>query len=364
MANAVAKSTTGAPVMAFRSEVATMTNACVESTRQMLEERGVPFGEYSKQCVIAAMGSIYGLIHNQGLSPNDISAGNLQSTLTTIATLQLNANAVPRECYFQIRNVNTAPKNKPAQWEKQIEMGIEGDGNDALTAKFGRGVKTVFPYWLVRSNDKFSYGKRVGLNVEPPSWEPSGSGKVVRVVYPIEYTNGRVEYWIGERADVLKNLYAHLSNNLMNETFGICNDRYKATDEQKKQIAEKKRELIAKARELGDLDQILDDQELQPYISPAWTEPQSRESMIIRKMRNNAMKKVSKDFGNPVAAQAYQQLDDVVYQQVQQQIEQNANSEDFEEAPDPADGHVVDYEPEKEAAETVQTEEEQPAWMQ
>ena len=50
--------------------------------------------------------------------------------------------------------------------------------------------------------------------------------------------------------------------------------------------------------------------------------------------------------------------------QVQQQIEQNANSEDFEEAPDPADGHVVDYEPEKEAAETVQTEEEQPAWMQ
>ena len=27
--------------MAFRSEIATVTNACVESTRQMLEERGV-----------------------------------------------------------------------------------------------------------------------------------------------------------------------------------------------------------------------------------------------------------------------------------------------------------------------------------
>ena len=44
--------------MAFRSEIATVTNACVESTRQMLEERGVTFDEYSKQCVIAAMGII------------------------------------------------------------------------------------------------------------------------------------------------------------------------------------------------------------------------------------------------------------------------------------------------------------------
>ena len=39
--------------VAFRSEIATVTNACVESTRQMLEERGVTFDEYSKQCVIA-----------------------------------------------------------------------------------------------------------------------------------------------------------------------------------------------------------------------------------------------------------------------------------------------------------------------
>lgn len=63
--------------MAFKSEVATVTNACVESTRQMLEERGVSFDEYSKQCVIAAMGSIYSIIHNQGLTPNDINAANL-----------------------------------------------------------------------------------------------------------------------------------------------------------------------------------------------------------------------------------------------------------------------------------------------
>ena len=332
--------TTGQPqakpaTVAFRSEIATVTNACVESTRQMLEERGVTFDEYSKQCVIAAMGSIYSLIHNQGLTPNDINPANLQSTLLTVAALKLNTNAVPRECYFQVRSVNTAKKGQKAIWEKQIEMGLEGDGNDALTAKFGRGIKTVHPYWLVRSGDNFSYGKRKGIEVEPPEWEPSGKGEVVRVVYPIEYVDGHIEYHFGERDDVLKNLYAHLSNNLMNETFGVCENRYDATQAQKKQIAEKKKEIMDKAKELNDLDKILDCPELQHYLSPAWTEPQSRESMIIRKMRNNVMKKIPKDFGNPVAAQEYRQLDDVVYQQVQEEIAYNANAQEFPLEPEP-----------------------------
>ena len=92
----------------------------------------------------------------------------------------------------------------------------------------------VHPYWLVRSGDSFSYGKRKGIEVEPPEWEPTGKGEVVRVVYPIEYADGHTEFHFGERDDVLKNLYAHLSNNLMNETFGVCENRYDATPAQKK----------------------------------------------------------------------------------------------------------------------------------
>lgn len=187
---------------------------------------------------------------------------------------------------------------------------------------------------LVRSGDSFSYGKRKGIEVEPPEWEPTGKGEVVRVVYPIEYADGHIEFHFGERDDVLKNLYAHLSNNLMNETFGVCENRYEATPAQKKQISEKKKEIMDKAKELNDLDKILDCPELQPYLSPAWTEPQSRESMIIRKMRNNVMKKIPKDFGNPVAAQEYRQLDDVVYQQVIEEISENANAQEFPIVPE------------------------------
>ena len=56
--------------------------------------------------------------------------------------------------------------------------------------------------------------------------------------------------------------------------------------------------------------------------------------MIIRKMRNNVMKKIPKDFGNPVAAQEYRQLDDVVYQQVIEEISENANAQEFPIVPE------------------------------
>ena len=51
---------------------------------------------------------------------------------------------------------------------------------------------------------------------------PTGKGKVVRVVYPIEMSDGTIEYHIAEREDVVKNLIAHINQNLMNETFGIA----------------------------------------------------------------------------------------------------------------------------------------------
>ena len=98
----------------------------------------------------------------------------------------------------------------------------------------------------------------------------------------------------------------------MNETFGVCADRYKATDEQKVQIAEKKREILNKAKEL-DLDSLLDSADFDKYISPAWKEEQSRESMIVRKMRNNIVKKIPKDFSSSYVAEIYNENSDETY---------------------------------------------------
>ena len=322
-----------------KNEVATQTystgldkqiGAFLPMIQKQFAEDGQNFDEYARYCVVAAMGEIISMTHNAGIETKDISGNNLNDILISVARLQLNANAVPRECYFQIRSVNTAAKNQPAKWEKQIEFNIEGDGYDALVARYGRGVKKVHPFWVVREGDKYTPPKHRGIEVTPPEWEESGEGKVVRIVYPIEYDDGHIEYHTAERADVAKNLAAHINNNMQNETFGICADRYKATDKQKAEIAAKKREIMDKVKELGTVEDILACEELKPFISPSYSEFQSQESMIIRKMRNNITKKIPKDFKNQAVAHTYNMIDDVVYREVQEEIEVNANSVPFE----------------------------------
>ena len=53
------------------------------------------------------------------------------------------------------------------------------------------------------------------------------------------------------------------------------------------------------------LDQLLESEALEPYISPAYKEPHSRESMIIRKMRNNVVKKYPKNFENAFLSRVF-----------------------------------------------------------
>lgn len=322
--------------------------------QKQFAEDGQNFDEYARYCVVAAMGEIISMTHNAGIEPKDISGNNLNDILLSVARLQLNANAVPRECYFQIRSVNVAAKNQPAKWEKQIEFNIEGDGYDSLVARYGRGVKKVHPFWTVREGDTYIPAKHRGIEVTPPEWEESGEGKVIRIVYPIEYEDGHIEYHTAERADVAKNLAAHINNNMQNETFGICADRYKATDKQKAEIAAKKREIMDKVKEIGTVEGILACEELKPFISPSYSEFQSQESMIIRKMRNNIMKKIPKDFKNQAVAHTYNMIDDGVYREVQVEIEQNANSVPFM----PIEEHPAPQEPE-----TAQGEQALPDFM-
>lgn len=330
------------------TELSIATNKYMQVIKNQMYEGGAEFDEYSGKCVIAAMGAINNMVHNQGYSINDLNTSNINEILIKVATLKLNANAVPQECYFQVRNVNIAKKGQKANWERQVEFGIMSDGNDAILARYGRDVKKVHQFWKVRSGDKFVYPKYNGLQMTAPQWEPTGQGDVVRVVYPIVKTDNTVEYYISERRDVVKNLYAHISNNLMNETFGIAENRYDATKEQKNKIESKKKEIMDKAKTLGELDAILDCEELAPYISPAWKDPQSREEMIIRKMRNNVVKKIPKDFKSALAAEQYNLMDDT-YREVHAEIEDFANSQVF-------DTSFSDAEPETEPVKEEQNQ--------
>ena len=306
----------------FTTGLSQWTNTITGLVSRDFEQNGVQYDEYSKQCAMNAMGAIFQLVQNTDKADmNNLNTSNLREVVAQCSSLKLNANAVPREVYFQLRS-----KQINGQWVKMVEIGVEGDGNDALLRQFGNGIDTVYPVWLVKECDDFTYPRRRGINVEPAEWTPKGlSDKTVRVVYPIKLKDGSVDYLIAEREPVRTNLIAHIKNNMLNETFGICADRYKATPKQKEEIKVKKAEILSAIRECETLEDILNCEVAKPYISAAWLD--TPEAMIVRKMRNNAIKKFPKNL-NSMASSSLLQLDET-YKASQEEIAQNENSQEF-----------------------------------
>lgn len=326
----------------FGTQLTKVNDTFMPLILSQMQKNSIEMSPYAKTCVLHAISSINSALDKAGISWNsaELDKSTVSDILIKVACFQLNAAASPREVYFQTRNIKGADGN----WKKQIEMGIEGDGNDALLARFGRDVVEVGQFWKVRENDDFTYPTFNGLDMDPPKWTPKGSGKIVRIVYPIikSSKDGKrhVEFYISEREDVIKNLIAHINSNMMNETFGFAESKRKATNDQKIKIEARKRELLKRANDLG-LDAVLDDPEMQPWISPAWTEFHSRESMIERKMRNNAIKKIPKDFGNGALETMFEEATDEVYRSNAREIRDNANRNTIDVQVDKNTGEII-----------------------
>ena len=128
---------------------------------------------------------------------------------------------------------------------------------------------------------------------------------------------------------------------MMNETFGFVTGknskgkdrtRYDATAEEKAKISAKKEEILSAVRKCETLEDILNSEVARPFISSAWLN--TPEAMIVRKMRNNAIKKFPKDL-NSMASSSLLQLDET-YKVAQEEIKENENSQEFavEDEPD------------------------------
>lgn len=300
------------------------TNAVTGLITRDFETNGVVFDEYAKTCAMNSMSSIYQLVKSSGVAMNEIDTSNLQQIVKDCASLKLNANSFPKECYFQLRKKKIGDK-----YVQTVEMGLEGAGHEAMLRNFGVNVDTVYDFWRVKEGDEFVYPKRKGLEITPPEWEEKGlSQKTVRVVLPVKLKDGTVTYLISERESVKVNLFAHVRNNLMNETFGFCENRYKATDEQKKKIEAKKEEIYTALRNCETLEDMVKCEIALPYISGAWLD--TFESMVVRKMQNNAVKSFPKTL-DVMAKTSFLEMDDS-YRAVQEDIEENENSIPFDDA--------------------------------
>lgn len=310
-----------APKKEFTTAISQWTNSITNLVTRDFNEVGVPLDEDNKRCAVHAVESIFHLVTESGTEMKNLNTSNLREVVEHCASLKLDAAAMPRECYFQLRR-----KKNGNNWTASVEMGIEGTGYEAMLRNYGVNVKTVYPTWVIKDGDTFVFPKRKGLKVEPPEWEPAGkSSKVIRVVVPIMLNDGTEQYLMSDRKDVVVNLFAHIRNNLMNETFGICENRYKATDKQKDEIAGKKEEIYEKLRQCETVDEMLAVPEARPYISAAWLD--STEAMITRKLINNCVKKFPKSL-NTIAHRSALEMNDE-YKAAQEEIAENENAEDF-----------------------------------
>lgn len=316
---------------AYTTSLSNWTNTFTGLVQRDFAECGVRYDDYSKECGMNAMVGIYNLIKDNGADPSSVDPDSIRAAVGQAAGLKLNANAYPSECYFQIRK-----KKVGNAWVQQVEMNLQGSGNDALLRQFGSGVEEVYPVWIVKQGDDFVYPRYVGIETTAPEWTPKGkSDKIDKIVYPVQ-VRGKIQYLIAERESCRVNLFAHIRNNLMNETFGICENRYKASPEQKKQIQAMKEAIYDALRQCETVDDMLACPEARPYISAAWLE--STESMIERKLRNNAIRKFPKNY-DAMAKRSYIQTDEV-YRSSIEEIEENQNSIDFEV--EAFDGEIVE----------------------
>lgn len=308
--------------MTVETGLTKMNDVFVPMIKKQLEGNAIEMSPYQKMCIMGALQKINELVQAQSIDTNTIT-NNISSILLTVSALELNANAEPREVYFMTRNhtVGKDTKGFPIK-QKQVEMGIEGDGNDALLRRFGRDVIYVHPFWQVKEGDEFEMPKHVGTKITPPTWNESGNGngKTLFIVYPIDFDAGHervdTQYFVTDRESVKRNLMAHCVNNLM----------FEKTDKVGK---------IAKLKDFfagHTIDEILDDKEMVNIgnISPAWREPQSREAMIIRKMRNNIVKKIPKQFSNGLMATQFAEHTDDHIEDVRKDVTENANTEVLE----------------------------------
>mgnify|MGYP002518146038 FL=1 len=257
-----------------KSTLQQVAETYVKAVSSNFAESSLSMDEYSKKCVLLAINKMNDVLKENGKSWKEVNASSVTACLTSIATLKLNLSAYPAEAYIVLRGNN-------------LSFAPQGEGYRTLVQRFGRGVKDVAEPWLVKEGDSFTYPSFDGENMTPPKWTMTGKGKVIRIIYRVKMIDGTNQYLISEREDVKNNLLAHLKQNLV-----IGKKDYKTYD------------AILKKSENETLDQLLKEPEVLANCSPSWKAP-STEAMIIRKMKNNALKNFPKDFDSALAQEAF-----------------------------------------------------------
>lgn len=188
---------------------------------------------------------------------------------------------IRKEKRGKVTKVNERGQSYEADnWVKVVEVKPQYRGTLKIVATFGRDVKKVYPEWIVREGDEFTYPMFKGIKIVPPTWVRKDiDGKIVRVVVPIQYKDGSVDYRIAERESVAVNIKAQIKQSVMYD--------------------KDKEVILAKIQDMT-LDELLADKTLANYVNETYT-GLSKEEMLITKLVINAVKRVQLDYQSALA---------------------------------------------------------------
>lgn len=245
---------------------------------------GQDFTDYGKKCVVNAIASLVIYTKQNNVPFTEFDPTLVRLALQNIGYTELNIAAIPSECYFDIR--------KTKDGKRTLTIKPQGAGNEKLLRAYGVNVKEVKNAWLIREGDEFTYPSFNGLEMTPPKWTPkSYDGKVIMVVYPVIKLDNSVEYLIATREGIKPNIIAQVRQNSL---YDKDKDRIYA------QIEEDAEKLT--------VDQLLAKPEWAKIINPTYTSGGSKEQMILRKMKNNALKNYPKEYRDAFMADAVKNM--------------------------------------------------------
>lgn len=215
-------------------------------------------------------------------SPN-VDRETINNAIKYVIVYSLNTDN--REVFAIVRNEKRGKKKDQYgkdvdNWVKVIDVKPQYRGTLKIVSDYGRDVKKVYPEWVVREGDEFTYPMFKGIEIVPPTWtRKDTNGKIVRVVVPVQYKDGSVDYRIAERESVATNIKAQIKQTLM------FNDQ--------------KEVILAKIQDMT-LDELLADKTLSKYVNETYT-GLSREEMLITKLVLNAVKRIQLDYKSALA---------------------------------------------------------------
>lgn len=276
------------------------------------QEFGVGFTEYGLRCAINSIAGVLMFTKQNGIDIKEIDPTLLRLQIQNVGYTELNCATMPSEVYFDIRKST----NADGKLVYQLTIKPQGAGNEKLVRKYGVGLKEgtgLHPAVLIREGDEFVLPSYNGITITPFKYVPkleNANNKVIAVVYPIEKADGTIDYLYATRDSVKPNIIAQIRQNTLYEFKKVVSkytDKYGNEREKTEIDVDARNEFYERINQLAEklsVDELLENEEVKKYVNPTYTSGGSKEAMILRKMKNNALKYYPKEYDNTMVAES------------------------------------------------------------